>query len=61
MNNLIELFETRDVIYLKGKFVGNNNNYSVSTISIKLLDFDFNTMLAIGVNTVIVEITTKQL
>ncbi|KAF0474101.1 hypothetical protein F8M41_024792 [Gigaspora margarita] len=58
-NDLIELFETGDVVYLKGKFIGNNNYYLVSAISIKMLNFDFNTMPALGINLVIVGVTTQ--
>ncbi|CAG8743586.1 19084_t:CDS:2, partial [Dentiscutata erythropus] len=58
-NNLIKLFETGNAVYLKGKFVDNNNYYLVSAISIKPLDFDFNTMPAIDINTVIVGIITQ--
>ncbi|CAG8840744.1 32900_t:CDS:2, partial [Gigaspora margarita] len=58
-NDLIELFEIGDVVYLKRKFIGNNNYYLVSATLIKMLNFDFNTMPALGINSVIVEVTTQ--
>ncbi|KAF0333101.1 hypothetical protein F8M41_016899, partial [Gigaspora margarita] len=58
-NNFIEAFQTGDVIYLKGKFVARDSYYTVSATSIKVLEFDFEDMPALGINVTIVGITTQ--
>ncbi|KAF0484235.1 hypothetical protein F8M41_023048 [Gigaspora margarita] len=55
----IKPFETGDVISVKGKFVGRDNYYTVSATSIKALDFDFDDMPALGINTFIISITNQ--
>ncbi|RIB08054.1 hypothetical protein C2G38_2045484 [Gigaspora rosea] len=58
-DHYIEPFETGDVISVKGKFVGRDNYYTVSATSIKALDFDFDDMSALGINTFIIGITNQ--
>ncbi|KAF0524968.1 hypothetical protein F8M41_014836 [Gigaspora margarita] len=58
-NNFIKAFQTGDVIYLKGKFVAHDSYYTVSATSIKVLEFDFEDMPALGINVTIVGITTQ--
>ncbi|KAF0488279.1 hypothetical protein F8M41_022366 [Gigaspora margarita] len=58
-DHYIESFETSDVISVKGKFVSRDNYYTVSATSIKTLEFDFDDMLALGINTFIIGITNQ--
>ncbi|RIA98439.1 hypothetical protein C1645_870686 [Glomus cerebriforme] len=56
----IEDFDIENVIFLKGKFIAYSGWYSVNATSIKVLEgLDFYVMLSIGLNIMIVGITTK--
>ncbi|KAF0460894.1 hypothetical protein F8M41_000534 [Gigaspora margarita] len=58
-DHYIESFETSDVISVKGKFVSRDNYYTVSATSIKTLEFNFDDMPVLGINTFIIGITNQ--
>ncbi|EXX69473.1 uncharacterized protein OCT59_001646 [Rhizophagus irregularis] len=56
----IEDFETGDIIFLKGKFITCSGYYSINATSIKVMqNIDFDTIPSIGLNVMILGITTK--
>ncbi|CAG8684037.1 uncharacterized protein OCT59_024157 [Rhizophagus irregularis] len=56
----IEDFEKGDVVFLRGKFVACAGWYSINATSLKVMDnLDFDTMPSIGLDIMIIGITTK--
>ncbi|CAG8843331.1 35541_t:CDS:2, partial [Gigaspora margarita] len=58
-NHYIESFSPGDVVFLKEKFIGNENFYIVITTSIKVINFEFDDMPVLGINSVVVGITNQ--
>ncbi|CAG8854390.1 7215_t:CDS:2, partial [Gigaspora margarita] len=58
-NHYIESFSPGDVVFLKGKFIGSENFYIVTATSIKVINFEFDNMPVLGINSVIIGITNQ--
>ncbi|CAG8852775.1 23220_t:CDS:2, partial [Gigaspora margarita] len=58
-NYYIESFSPGDVVFLKGKFVESENFYIVTTTSIKVINFEFDDMPVLGINSVVIGITNQ--
>ncbi|CAG8854869.1 18788_t:CDS:2, partial [Gigaspora margarita] len=58
-NHYIESFSPGDIVFLKEKFVGSENFYIVTATSIKVINFEFDDMPVLGINSVVVGITNQ--